>query len=311
METKVPTGSAENKGKKTRFSSQLWFIWLCLLPVIILVLTFTYYPVVKGITLAFQDYNLMNVKNVKFIGLDNFRTIFHDNQFITALKNSLKWVFYSLIAQFVLGFILALVLNKPFKGRGVYQGLVFYSWALSGFLIGLIFKWLYNSQIGVVNDLLLRSGIIKERIGFLSDPHWAMFSVISANVWYGIAFFAIMLLAALQSIPGELFEAADIDGAGWMRKLINVIIPYIMPTIITTTLLRVIWIFSDPTLIYSMTNGGPAGMTNIVSSFMLSKVFGNGEYGLGSAVGIVMMVMLMLYTLFYLFATKSEKAGDF
>ncbi|MDI4643556.1 carbohydrate ABC transporter permease [Cohnella hashimotonis] len=289
---------------------QRTFIWLSLFPAFLLLAVFTFYPFLRGVIMAFQNYELFNLNNVDFVGLQNFETAFRDSKFLTALQNSVYWVFFSLVFQFFIGLALALMLKKQFRGRGVYQGFVFYSWALSGFLIGLIWKWLFNSQYGVINDLLLKTGIIHERIGFLSDPHWAMFSVIVANVWYGIAFFAIMLLAALQSVPGELYEAADIDGANAFRQFFNVTLPYIMPTIIATTLLRVIWIFNDPTLIYGMTNGGPAGSTHVLSSLLMEKLLA-GNYGMASAIGVIMLAILMLYTIFYLFVTKSEKVGDF
>lgn len=287
------------------------FIWLSLLLTMVLLAVFTFYPFLQGVVMAFQNYVLYDLTNVRFIGFRNFTDAFQDAKFIRALSNSAYWVFFSLVFQFLIGLTLALVLRKPFRGRGVYQGFIFYSWALSGFLIGLIWKWMFNSQIGVINDLLLRLGLIETRIGFLSDPNWAMVSVIVANVWYGIAFFAIMLLAALQSVPHDLYEAADMDGAGAARKLFSVTLPYIMPTIIATTLLRAIWIFNDPTIIYGLTNGGPAGTTHILSSLMLEKIIYGGDYGAASAIGVIMIGILLLYTLFYLFVTKSEKAGDF
>lgn len=287
------------------------FILLSLLPALVLVLIFTYYPFLRGIVMAFQNYQLFDLTNVHFIGLDNFKTMFHDTKFKSASINSAYWVFISLILQFMIGLTVALLLNKRFRGRGIFQGFVFYPWALSGFLIGLIWKWMFNSQIGVINDILLNLGIIHERIGFLSDPSWAMTSVIIANVWYGIAFFAIMLLAALQSVPSELYEAGSMDGANGARKLFNITLPYIMPTVITTTLLRAIWIFNDPSIIYGLTNGGPAGSTHILSSLMLDKIMYGGDYGAASAIGIVMIGILMLYTIFYLTVTRSEKLGDF
>ncbi|WP_028608524.1 carbohydrate ABC transporter permease [Paenibacillus harenae] len=290
---------------------QTVFIMSGLVPALLLVLAFTYYPFIRGIVIAFQDYKLFDLRNVHFIGFRNFTAAFQDPKFIAALQNSGYWVFFSLVFQFLIGLALALLLKRPFKGRGIYQGFIFYSWALSGFIIGMIWKWMFNSQIGVINDLLLRIGIIQERIGFLSEPKWAMFSVIAANVWYGIAFFAIMLLAALQSVPSELYEAADMDGASGPRKLWNVTLPYIMPTIIATTLLRAIWIFNDPTIIYGLTNGGPAGRTHILSSLMLDKIIYGGDYGAASAIGVIMIAILLLYTIFYLSVTKAEKAGDF
>jgi multiple sugar transport system permease protein len=287
------------------------FIFLSLLPTLLLVLIFTYYPFLRGIVMAFQNYQLFDLTDVHFIGLGNFNGIFNDPKFKHAAVNSVYWVFISLILQFAIGLTVALMLNKRFRGRGIFQGFVFYPWALSGFLIGLIWKWMFNSQIGVINDLLLRIGIIHERIGFLSDPNWAMASVITANIWYGIAFFAIMLLAALQSVPSELYEAASMDGANGARKLFNITLPFIMPTVITTTLLRAIWIFNDPSIIYGLTNGGPAGSTHILSSLMLDKIMYGGDYGAASAIGIVMIGILLLYTIFYLLVTRSEKMGDF
>jgi len=289
---------------------QRTFLWLSLLPAFLLLAAFTFYPFFRGVVMAFQNYVLFDLRNVHFIGFANFEEAFRDRRFWAALENSVYWVFFSLISQFLIGLALALMLKKQFRGRGVYQGFVFYSWALSGFLIGLIWKWLFNSQYGVINDLLLRLGVISERIGFLSDPKLAMGSVIAANVWYGIAFFAIMLLAALQSVPEELYEAANMDGSGAIRQFFNVTLPYIMPTVISTTLLRVIWIFNDPTLIYGMTGGGPAGSTHVLSSLMMEKIL-NGDYGMASAIGVIMLAILLLYTIFYLFVTKSEKVGDF
>ncbi|WP_136605418.1 carbohydrate ABC transporter permease [Paenibacillus dokdonensis] len=282
-----------------------------LIPALLLVLVFTYYPFLRGIIMAFQEYKLFNLSNVHFIGIDNFKNAFQDPKFIMALQNSAYWVFCSLILQFLLGLTLALMLKRKFRGRGIYQGLVFYSWALSGFLIGMIWKWMFNSQIGVINDLLLRIGLIHQRIGFLSEQKWAMMSVIIANVWYGVAFFAIMLLAALQSVPSELYEAAEMDGAGGVRRLWNITLPYIKPTIISTLMLRAIWIFNDPSLIYGLTNGGPAGSTHILSSLMLEHIIYGGDYGAASAIGIIMIVILLLYTIFFLSVTKAEKAGEF
>ncbi|RKP50151.1 sugar ABC transporter permease [Cohnella endophytica] len=265
----------------------------------------------RGIVMAFQNYTLFDLTNVHFIGFDNFKEVLKSDNFLLALKNSFYWVVVSLVLQFVIGFGIALLLRKQFFGRGVYQGMIFFPWAMSGFLIGLIWRWLFNGQIGVINDLLIKIGIIDMPIAFLSSPSWGMFAVIVANVWYGIAFFAIMLLAALQSVPEEIYEAAAVDGTNRLQKLFLITVPYIMPTILTTVMLRVIWITNFPDLIYSMTNGGPAGSTHILATFMMDKILYGGEYGQAAAVGIIMMVLLVLFMFFYFSASKHEKAGDF
>jgi multiple sugar transport system permease protein len=275
--------------------------WL-MIPAGLLLIVFIYYPLLRGIGIAFQHYSLLDLSATHWNGLDNFKAIVFDANisFARILLNSLAWVLLSLVLQFVLGFCLALLLRRPFRGRGIFTGLVFYPWALSGFAIGLVWAWMFNGQFGVVNDVLLRSGLISAPIGFLSDPHFAMCSVIVANVWYGIPFFAIMLLAALQSVPAELYESAALDGAGWFRQLFNVTIPCIRPTITSTVLLRVMWIMNFPDIIYGMTGGGPANATNILATEMINKILKNYDYGQGSALGVVIMVILFTLAFFYL-----------
>jgi multiple sugar transport system permease protein len=255
--------------------------------------------------MAFQDYNMYFLTK-KFIGFKNFCDAFKDPLFLLAIKNTFIWVFVSLIVQFSLGFSLALLLRKPFKGRSIYTGLVFYPWAVSGFVIGLQYRWMFHGSAGVINDLLLRAGLISERIAFLSDPKYALYSAIIANIWYGVPFFAIMLLAALQSVPQELYEAAKIDGANSFRRFISVTIPYVKPVIVNTTLIRFIWIFNFPDIIFSMTNGGPAGSSHILSTLLISKVYNEYNYGIASAIGVTIMAILVLYSYFYLKFSRSE-----
>ncbi|HWT80728.1 MAG TPA: sugar ABC transporter permease, partial [Candidatus Methylomirabilis sp.] len=168
------------------------------------------------------------------------------------------------------------------------------------FAIGLVWAWLFNGQFGVVNDVLLRLGLITHPIGFLSNPRYAMLSVIVANIWYGIPFFAIMLLAALQSVPRELYESAQVEGAGQVRQLFSVTIPYVMPTILSTILLRTMWIMNFPDIIYGMTDGGPVNSTTILAIQMINKVFQEYDYGQASAIGVIIMGILFVYAFFYL-----------
>lgn len=285
-----------------------WYL-LMILPAMAFIVAFIFLPLLNGGLMAFQSYNLFNLKDIKFIGLANFKAIINSNavSFSLILLNTLKWLLLSVVFQFLLGFILALLLRKPFPGRSVYCGFVFYSWALCGFAIGLIWSWLFNGQFGVINDLLMKIGIIKENIGWLSNPKIAMYSVVIANVWYGVPYFGIMLLAALQSIPNELYEAATIDGGNRIQQLFYVTIPYIKPTIISTVLLRSMWIVNFPDLIYAMTNGGPVNSTHILGTMMINKVYKEFEYGQGSAYGVIIMVLLLLYAIVYLRITKASE----
>ncbi len=278
-----------------------------LLPAIIPIALFTYYPVLIGAQMAFRRWVIYDVTNAPWVGLDNFKGLFVDADFQQIALNSLVWVVGSLVPQLLIGFGLALLMRRTFRGRGLYQALVFYPWAVSGFLIGILFRWMFNAEFGVINDLLRKAGLIETPIPWLAQPGTAMTAVIIANVWYGVTFFAIMILAALQSVPDELLEAAALDGASKTATLFRVVIPYIRNTLLLTILLRVIWIFNFPELIFGMTRGGPANQTHIITSWMI-VVTQNGDYGVASAMGLMVVGFLTLFSLFYLLALKRQDA---
>ena len=281
-----------------------------LLPTFSIVAVLTYYPTIKGVFLAFEDYTVFNFQNIQFVGWQNFENIFMDPNFFIALWNTIWWIAFSVALQFVLGFALALLMKEPFKGRGIYAGIVFYPWALSGFALGILWSWLLNGQFGLINDILIKLHLIQHGINFLSNPFYAFISVIAVNVWYGVPFFAIMILAALQSIPNSLYEAAEIDGAGTVSKFFNVTLPYIKPTVVSTLLLRVIWVMNFPDIIYGMTRGGPAGATNILATYMINIVYYETDYSKASAVGLIIVSVLMIYALIYLKFTSTYELGE-
>ncbi len=294
----APRGAPRRRvfGMKTALS-----IFLFLLPALIFVGWFTYWPMLQGARMAFHNWNVWDLTSTPWVGFANFVTVFQDPAFPTVAWNTVVWIVGSIVPQFVIGFALALWLRKKFRFRGVYQALVFYPWAVSGFLIGLLFRWMFNAEFGVVNDMLMKIGLISTPVPWLADPKLAMTAVIIANVWYGVTFFAIMILAALQSVPDDLLEAASLDGAGKTRQLFSIIIPYIATTLFLTVLLRVIWIFNFPDLIYGMTGGGPANKTDIITTWMI-KHTQLGDYGISSAIGLLVMAFLLVFCAFYLMA---------
>lgn len=302
----------KGKVKRKLAGRNVLFIILMLLPAIGMVTLFYYIPIITGLPYAFKQYNLWNIYQTQFIGFDNFRSLFQDSEFLQSIPNTIVWVFASLLLQFILGMILALFLKSKFRGRGIYQGLIFFPWAVSGFLIGIIWRWLYNGVYGPFNDILIRLGFVTRAntVGFLSDPKIAMIAVIVTNVWYGIAFFAIMFQAALQGVPIELYEASMVDGAGCFRKFFSITLPFIYPVIILTTLLRSIWIFNFADLIYSMTQGGPGGSTQILTSYMMNQIIFKNDFGKAAAVGLIVTVVLLVWTVIYLKLSKYDEVGD-
>ena len=298
-------------GKKNLQKRKKMEPYMFILPVVLLLMLMFGYPLINSVIMAFQDYKLTSADAVTFNGVENFLKLFGDSDLKMIFINSLIYVVASVTGQFILGMILALALRKDFWGRGIYQSIVFLPWAFSGFVIGLMFRWSFNGEYGIVNDLLLRLGIIDNAIAWLGTPGVSLAVVIFAMIWMGVPFFAIMILAALQSIPGDVYEAADMDGCGAIKKYFKITLPYIKPTIITTILLRTIWIFNSFDLIVIITQGGPANTSQTLPSYMYSKAFGTYDFGLASSLGVLLMLSLGIYAAVFLKVTNYNNAGEF
>jgi len=299
------------RNRKLGATRSTWEPYYFILPLMLVLITLYGYPLIDCIMMAFQNFKLSQPNKVHYNGLANFMALFKNPDFTMILRNSVVYVVASVLGQFIFGLTLALALWKKFPGRNLYQAIVFLPWAFSAFVVGLLFRWSFNGEYGVVNDLLLKLGVINERITWLGDPDLSLWVVIFAMIWVGIPFFAIMILAALQSIPKDIFESAEIDACGPISCFFRITLPYIKPTIIMTLLLRTIWIFNSFDFIVIITGGGPASSSQTLPSFMYTKAFSSYDFGLASALGVVLMGILCLYALFFLMVTNYNKAGDF
>jgi len=285
--------------------------YLFLFPTLLLLVLMFAYPLINSSIMAFQYYKLTAPDKVYFNGLDNFRKLFADSDVWLIIRNSLLYVVASVAGQFVLGLTLALTLKKPFPLKGLYHAIVFLPWAFSAFVIGLIQRWSFNGEYGVINNLLMKLNMISEKVAWLGTPGLSLFVVIIAMIWMGVPFFAIMILAAMQSIPADVYEASYIDGCGPLRRFFCITFPYIKPTIIVTVLLRTIWIFNSFDLIVAITNGGPANYSQTLPSYMYTKAFSGYDFGLASSLGVMLMAVLVVYVTLFLRVTQYNKAGDF
>lgn len=285
--------------------------YLYIAPVLIVLLLMFGYPLIKSIVMSFQDYKLSRLDKVAWNNFKNYKKMFSDRNFRLLFKNSIIYVVASVCGQFLLGLGLALGLNGKFKGRGIYQSIIFLPWAFSAFVIGLLYRWSFNGEYGVVNDLLKKMGIISKGISWLGTPGLSLLVIIFAMIWIGIPFFGINILAALQSVPEDIYEAADMDGCGTFRKFFSLTLPYIKPTIIVTILLRTIWIFNSFDLVVIITEGGPANYSQTLPSYMYTQAFASYDFGLAGAFGVLLMVILVVYALVFLKLSNYDKAGDF
>lgn len=271
--------------------------WLYLAPTLLFITLMVLVPLVTGITYAFYDFDLISGTK-QFVGFDQFKRILNEDALFTqSLLNTLFWTSASLFFQFTLGLLLALILNSGFKGIKFVQPVLFVPWAVPSFLIGLMWVWMFNPVTGPLPYLLEAIGILNEPENILSDPDLAMWGPITANVWFGIPFFTIMLLAALRSIPNDIYEAAQIDGISGFQAFRHITIPLIAPTIIITLLVRAIWIANFAEIIIVMTNGGPANSTQIVATYIYDTAYQEMDFGYASVISIALMSLLLIYGL--------------
>lgn len=284
--------------------------WLFIIPALLLILAFYGYPIAKTVWISLRDYNALDPNGSTFIGLENFSRIFKDRVMPIATRNTVIFVVVSVFAQLVLGFILAMLLWKNFRGRGVYQALVFVPWAVAGFLIGIMFRWMFNAQYGVFSDILAKLGLMKSGMSVLSNPKTALIGPILGSIWYGVPYFAIMILSALQGVSNETMEAAHMDGANGFMRFRVVILPAIKPTILVTLLLRVIWLFNSADIIYVMTNGGPINASQTISSYLFQLAYTKHDYSLVCSISVLIMLVLLVYTVVYLKISNFEEAGE-
>jgi multiple sugar transport system permease protein len=276
------------------WTASSWEPFAYLAPALLVLVAVLFVPLVVGIAYSFRRFSAFRSE---YVGLAQYERMLHDPVLGQALANTLWWTAGSLILQFLGGLGLALLLNRPFVGRRLVQAVVFLPWAVPSFLAGLTWAWLFNPVIGPLPHWLVALGVQAQPDNPLADPSVAMWGPIVANVWFGIPFFAITLLAALKAIPGELYEAAAVDGAGVWQRFAGLTLPFLAPTIAITVMLRTIWIATFADLIFVMTGGGPAGATNTIATYVYVTAFRSLDKGYASAVAVLLLLLLVLYAL--------------
>ena len=282
--------------------------YILLAPILLFVSLFLLWPMINVFVMSVQEYRLLKPDERHFIGFQNFVTVFtEDKVFMKAIKNSVVWVAVSVAAQTILGFWLAYLLNQKFKGRGLYRALVLSPWAVAGVMVAIIWSLIYGETFGVLNDLLLKLGLIDQNISWFSDSTRAMTAVIIANVWRGIPFFTISYLSALAGKSDDIYESARIDGARTMVTLFKITLPMIKDTIVITTLLRSIWTFNAVDLINTLTGGGPNNATMTMPLYIMQKFKLEYNYGYASALAAIASCIMMVVAFTYIKIGKLGK----
>lgn len=274
--------------------------YLFLLPAAFFILAFLAYPLMTVFFYSLQSYDVTKLADKGFTGFENFKKLLGDKIFYRSLSVSVKWVLVEVCSQLVLGMILALLLDKKFKGRGLYRCIVFFPWAVSGVLTSMLWSLIYNENIGLLNSICRDLGLILKNMAWLGNMKTVFKATAIAEIWRGIPFFAITILAALQNIPSDLHEACVVDGATTMQEIFLVKLPILKDTIILTTLLRAVWEFNNVDLIFTLTGGGPSYRTTTLTMYMTNMSVKNGNYGYGSTLAVIAFFILLIFAGVYL-----------
>ncbi len=279
---------------------------LLLIPAMIPILLLSVAPLARGIYLGFTDSRAGFGLTTHFIGLDNFRRLIHDDLFINSFKIGAIWAVSVTFIQFCLALGLALLLSQPLRGRWLARSLALVPWAMPAVVVGIMWKLFFQPQAGVLNELLRRGHLPGDNLDWLSSFSWALPAVILVGVWAGMPQTTVALLAGLQSIPDELHEAAAVDGASAWQRFRTITLPQLRPVIIAITALDFIWNFNSFGLVYVLTEGGPAGKTQLPMLFAYNQAFKYGEFGYAAALGNAMVLVMAAVLVFYLWGRLKE-----
>jgi multiple sugar transport system permease protein len=288
-----PYPAAARRGPITRLlEDERWLALVLLLPTLVLLLLFIAYPFAKGVELSVTDARV-GVPG-SFVGLRNFAALASDSIFRTAVWNTCVYTAVTTVFKLALGLWLALLLNRHFKGKAVTRAFVLLPFIIPTVLSTFAWKWMFDPTFSVINWTFYRLGLIHGRINWLSDPDLAMVSVIIVNIWRGVPFYAISLLAGLQTINPELHEAAAIDGARAWQRFWHVTWPLLLPVTMVVVLFSIIQTFADFQLVYVLTGGGPANATHLFATYAYQIGVGTGLLSQGAAISLAMFPVLLI-----------------
>jgi len=265
-------------------------------------------PIGYNIVISFKDVNLMNFARGGsiFVGLDTFQEVFSEKLLYTAIWNTLVFTFYCLLFQFPIGLLLAMFFARKFTGAGVLRGINVIGWMIPMVAVAGIFKYMFNSDIGIVNRALTWLGIIQQPVEWLAYGNSAMAAVVIANIWKGVPFNMILLATALTTLPTDVYESASIDGANSFQRFFYITLPLLKPAMVSVLTLGFIYTFKVFDLVYVMTGGGPGSTTEMLSTLAYRYSFTEYNFSRGAAVANVLFVLLMLVGSVYIRITNRE-----
>lgn len=306
--TDLADSRAAGGGKAARgidlYDRQRRLAWYLIIPAVLVVLLVIGYPLGQVVVYSFMKYKLDGVTPASFVGFENYAFVLSDPDWWRAVWNTLIFTFFSVTLETILGLAVALVANAPFKGRTLFRIALLVPWAIPTVVSSQIWKWMFNDIYGVVNLLLINFGIISEKIAFLATPETALPVIIAVDVWKTTPFMALLILAGLQMIPGDMYEAGAIDGAIGFRKFFFLTLPFIMPTLLVALIFRTLDALRVFDIFYIMVGG--AGDMATMATYNRLQLIDFLDAGVGSATSVIILLFIMIFVILYTRVSKTS-----
>lgn len=298
--------------KKGKMKSGTYLGFMFTLPAVIYMLVFIGYPIIENLILSLKNvdvYTFAQPDNQQFVGFANYLELFTDTNSIMSksIVNTLIFTVGSIFFQFFIGFGLALLFSKKFRGCSFFRGVTMISWLLPVTVAGLLFKFMFASSGGIVNQFLMSLHILDAPLDWLLEPGSAMVAIIVANIWIGIPFNMMLLITGLTTIPAEVYESANLDGASKIQTLFSITIPMIRPAIMSVLTLGFVYTFKVFDLVWVMTKGGPVNATELVSTYAYRLSFEEFQFSKGAAAANVLFLILLVVGCFYIKLINDEE----
>ena len=280
--------------------------YMCIFPALLLLTCIGIIPIIITFTYSFQYKVLTDPLDVHFVGFQNYVTLFTSGQFWECFRNTVVFAIISVILELLVGFAGALLMNKAQKAVGLVRTAVLIPWAIPGIIVAYMFSYMFNDQYGVINCILEGLGILKSPVSWLTHPGSAMAVVVLADTWKQFPYIALMLLAGLQTIPKELYESASLDGAGKIACFFKVTLPNLKGILLIVLLFRTMGALRIFDIVFGITGGGPANSTATLLYQAYKYLFGDMDFGLGSALSTVITVLILIMSIIYIKVLKTD-----
>ncbi|HWL67025.1 MAG TPA: sugar ABC transporter permease [Geminicoccus sp.] len=292
-------------GRIAEFSERRHWAWFLLLPCVLIVALIVIYPTFYGITLSFREMRLTRPGlGTGFVGLKHYLAILQDGTFWLSVRNTLAYTSLAIVLELSLGLASALALNQRLPGLRFLGVVILLPWFLPNVVAGNMWALMLDPRLGVINDLLVRAGILDGYRAWFADPATALIAAVVVEAWHGFPFFTLLLLAALKGVPDELHQSAAVDGATVVDRFWHVTLPMLKMVIVAAVVLRVISIVNSPDLLLILTNGGPANSTMVLSLYAFQTAYRAFDFGYAGALSVVMLLLLMLFCFLYVRASN-------